>query len=118
MIRTFMLWLTRYYIWYCVKSDRKEKCPSCGVRQLHPMRYDTSSKKILHMCKTSYVPDSTIVGCGAVWATDCLRNPADWEVVEREQDEEGRMKVGQPNGKFDVSREPTIISSDKKKGAT
>lgn len=116
MVNTIYAWFFRYYLHYFVQADRKEKCPSCGIRQYHPMKYDLGSKKVLHYCKTLHAEDKTAIGCGAIWGIDCLVNPTKWEIVETSVDEQGRATVEQPEKKFvHVSREPIIVKKEGQK---
>lgn len=116
-LRLFAEWLAAVYVHYFVETDTREKCPCCGRRQLHPMRYDTESKRLLHMCKTLHAGEKQTFGCGAVWGTDTLVPAERWEATVKSTDEQGRPTLTQPEAKFHstVSREPTIIRSNEQK---
>jgi hypothetical protein len=116
---TFVVWLLANYMHYYVQADVKEKCPCCGIRQLHPMRYDTDSKRLLHMCRTLHAGEKQTFGCGAIWNTSCLVDPGRWETIISSVDENGRQEVKQPEAKFhsEASREPTIIRSKQEKAS-
>jgi hypothetical protein len=95
------------FVYFFVSVDRKDKCPCCGILQLHPMRFDPESKKILHWCKTLHHDDKSAIGCQAIWGLDPIVNPARWEIVEAGLDIDGKQVQGQPERKFNtVSREP------------
>jgi rubredoxin len=49
MIR-FRLWLTKLYIHYCVRVDKKFKCPACGHRKKHKIVYSPSYRALIHQC--------------------------------------------------------------------
>lgn len=108
-------WMLGMWLHYMVQTDPKEKCPSCGIRQLHPMRYDTDSKRLLHMCKTLHAKPEQTFGCGAIWNTGCMVEPGQWETIIQSINSDGKSEVKQPESKFysEVSREPTIIRSSK-----
>jgi hypothetical protein len=106
-------WFYRYYIHYFVRVDPQMKCPSCGIRQPHQQKYDTDSKAIMNWCRTLHMPAERIYGCGAIWSTPCLVNPSAWEAVVQTQEEEGQVRVGQPEQIF-VTREPKVITQEKK----
>lgn len=107
--------LLRYYIHYFVKIDPLGKCPSCGIRQSHPIKYDSASKKVLNWCRTRHADERATFGCGAIWSSDCLVNPANWESVIQTQETEGNVEVKQPESVFtgpvEVTREPHIVKT-------
>lgn len=117
-MRQLKLWVVRMWIHYFVRLDPKEKCPACGIRQFHPQRYDTRSKTVLNRCSTLHIDEAHGFGCGAIWSSKCLINPAHWEATMRVQDEDGKQDVEQNTSIFvPASREPVKIDASKGRSA-
>jgi len=85
------------YVHYFVRVDERDKCPGCGTRAKHEIKFVRAYAKLIHNCKF----------CGAVWATDPLVPYTQWEV-------KGLEDVQQPAAQaedraYAASREPIVL---------
>ena len=71
MFKRLVLWLIHpLMIRISLKINRKQKCPACGVVQLHGIVWHTAYKKIMHKCKV----------CNAAWMTDPVCPVSKWQI--------------------------------------
>ena len=87
-------WLTKLYVHYFVRVDKKSKCPGCGHRLLHPILFSPVQQKLVHQCTF----------CKAAWTEPPVRQATDWSLPVREEPEEPRIGYG-------AQREPVRATS-------
>lgn len=97
----FRLRLAQYYLHYFVHVDLKEKCPACGTRDKHKIKFVRRYGRLIHICAF----------CEAAWGTNPLLNYAQWKVdglddSDSQETEPARSSEGTVSG---ASREPIVI---------
>lgn len=60
--------ILRLYVLHFVQSDSKAKCPACGIRAEHDVRWSDVASALIHVCKR----------CFAVWSEQPLVDAAQW----------------------------------------
>jgi ribosomal protein S27AE len=66
-------WLLRLSIKYFEKVDLKAKCPACGHRWLHDIRFVATIGRVAHLCAV----------CKAEWTEAPIVQAADWATRPR-----------------------------------
>jgi hypothetical protein len=91
--QAFVVWFTRLYIHYFVGIDRKSKCPACGTRKRHKIKFNPVYMALLHQCAF----------CEAVWGEPSLINASQWAVKPVLSDPQQPATESKPQG---AQREP------------
>ncbi len=63
--------LLRLYLFYFVQANSKAKCPACGVRAEHDVRWSDAAAHLVHVCKR----------CLAVWAEEPCVQYSRWRTT-------------------------------------
>ncbi len=69
----------RLYIHYRVQADGRAKCPACGIRAEHDIRWAEQVGALVHVCKR----------CFAVWTEQPMISAAQWKTTLTASTEEG-----------------------------
>jgi len=76
--------LLRLYVHFMVQANSKAKCPACGIRAEHEVRWSDVASALIHVCKR----------CVAVWSEQPMVNVAQWRTqLTVVSDEEGSAKT-------------------------
>ncbi len=67
---TMVVRAMRWYIQYFVAVSDKAKCPACGVRTQHKMRYEAVYRAVIHTCAR----------CTAQWGEQAVVKTEQWQV--------------------------------------
>lgn len=99
------------YIHLVVKANSCAKCPACGIRQQHDIRWSTEHGALIHVCKR----------CFAAWGEQPMVTAKSWAMSVVMQDEEGN--VLQADGSVRTTtqhaqRTPTLVQEIKTTGRT
>ena len=122
----------RVQVHYFLRVDRAAKCPACGMRKKHPVRFDVYCARLLHKCEyyvfIPLAPEGEYFffhhtklqrvdsGCGAIWSEHCIMDPAHWSTIYEETDENGAKHLTQPvfaSAQREPMREPQPIARSK-----
>jgi hypothetical protein len=88
-LAAFRLWCVKLYIHYCVRVDKKHKCPACGHRKKHKIVYSESYRALIHQCTF----------CAAVFSEQPLLAAELWKVepeMEPAEERSSAMPPGAP----------------------
>jgi len=99
----------RAYIHYCVQSNSRAKCPACGIRAEHGVRWGESVGALVHVCKR----------CFAVWTEQPMVDASKWrttlvadELGEGTSNEDGTRTTTIQH----AQREPQVVRDIKPTG--
>ena len=81
--------------------DECAKCPSCGVKQKHPIKFVDALGKVLHNCQR----------CSACWAEDPIAAFSGWKIESLPSEPELSRPAAD---RVTVSRHPTLVEKEKK----
>ena len=75
----------RFYIFYFVQSDSKAKCPGCGIRAQHDIRWSNDVSALIHVCKRCFaVWSEQPVTAVEAWRTQLAASNEDVDVVDKD----------------------------------
>lgn len=102
-----LLWkrMLGVYVHLCVQASSAAKCPGCGIRLAHDMRWSPENAKLVHVCKR----------CMAVWCEDAVVAASIWStklVAENEPDSDGTTT----GNVVHAQREPIVTQEFKPAG--
>lgn len=86
----------RLRVHYLVHVDPKAKCPACGMRKRHEIRWSLDFKALIHACKL----------CGANWTEQPIVKADAWVAVTIVEEQPGVREERPP---MTVQRQPIVV---------
>lgn len=100
--RMLWAWLLRIYVHYCVQASTEAKCPCCGVRETHQIRWSDALGILVHVCTR----------CRAVFSESPLVAADKWRVnlvIEEEPESKSNADGTHTTTVIHAQREPVIV---------
>jgi|SRR5579859_8012930 len=98
--------LLRAYVYYCVQASSAAKCPSCGIRAAHEMRWNQLVGALVHVCKR----------CMAVWTEKPMVQAEAWSTRLVAEEEEVSSDGVRSTTTQSAQREPIVTNQFKPTG--
>jgi hypothetical protein len=97
----------RLYVHYFVQADSRAKCPSCGIREKHELRWVDPYERLFHVCGR----------CHAAWAEAAIVDARSWKVkLDIVEDETANPDGSVTSTVQHAQREPIIVHDAKLTG--
>lgn len=98
------------YVHLVVQASSRAKCPACGIRQEHDVRWSSEYGMLIHVCKRCFAP----------WGEQPMVAAKTWAVTVLVQDAEGNVVGADGTVRTTVQhaqRMPTLVQQIKSTGS-